>query len=55
MTCQKLAVMAVATDCEECNKKALVRLSDMADDNELPPELQLAVPLPDVVHVGKSC
>ena len=35
VTCQKLVVMAVATKCEECNKKAL--------------------PLPDVVHVGKSC
>ena len=54
VTCQKLVVMAVATDCEECNKKALVRLSDMADGKELPPELELVVPLPDVVHIGKS-
>ena len=46
--------MAIATDCEECNKKALVRLSDMADGKELPPELELVVPLPDVVHIGKS-
>ena len=53
--CQKLVVMAVATDCEECNKKALVCLSDMADNKELPSELELVVSLPDVVHVGKSC
>lgn len=53
VTCQKLVVMAVATDCKECNKKALVRLSDMADGKELPPELELVVPLPDVVHIGK--
>ena len=55
VTCQKLVVMAVTTDCEECNKKTLVRLSDMADDKELPPEVELVVPLPDVVNVGKSC
>ncbi|CAH3043674.1 unnamed protein product [Porites lobata] len=48
-------VMAVATDCEECNKKALVCLSDIADNKELPSELELVVSLPDVVHVGKSC
>ena len=54
VTCQKLVVMAVATDCKECNKKALVCLSDMADGKELPPELELVVPLPDVVHIGKS-
>ena len=53
--CQKLVVMAVATDCKECNKKALVCLSDMADNKEPPSELELVVPLPDVVHVGKSC
>lgn len=44
VTCQKLVVMAIATDCEECNKKALVRLSDMANNKELPPELELVVP-----------
>ena len=47
--------MAVATDCEECNKKALVCLSDMADNKELPSELESVIPLPDVVQVGKSC
>ena len=54
VTCQKLVIMAVATDCKECNKKALVHLSDMADGKELPPELELVVPLPDVVHIGKT-
>ena len=41
VTCQKLVVMAVPTA--------------MADDKELPPVLELVVPLPDVVHIGKSC
>ena len=31
--CQKLVVMAVATDCEECNKKALVCLSEWSTGN----------------------
>jgi len=55
LMCQKLVIMAVATDCEECNKKALLCLSDMADNKELASELELVVLLPDVVHVGKSC
>ena len=41
VTCQKLVVMAVPTA--------------MSDDKELPPELELVVPLLDVVHIGKSC
>lgn len=52
--CRKLATLAVITDCEECNKKALLELDTMADSASLPPELALVVPLPDVVHVGKS-
>ena len=31
--CQKLVVMAVATDCEECNKKALVCLRETSATN----------------------
>ena len=31
--CQKLVVMAVATDCEKCNKKALVCLSETSATN----------------------
>ena len=31
--CQKLVVMAVATDCEECNKKALVCLTETSATN----------------------
>ena len=30
--CQKLVVMAVATDCEECNKKALVCLREVGNE-----------------------
>lgn len=52
--CRKFATLAVITDCEECNKKALLEIDTMADGGTLPPELFLAVPLPDVVHVGKS-
>lgn len=33
LMCQKLVVMAVATDCEECNKKALVCLSETSTTN----------------------
>ena len=52
--CRKLVILAVVTDCEECNKKALLELDTMADSASLPPELALVVPLPDVVHLGKS-
>lgn len=54
VTCNKMVALAVVTDCESCNKKALLELDSMADDNLLPPELKLLVPLPDVVHIGKS-
>ena len=33
---------------------ALLKLDKMSDDNNLPPELLLIVPMPDVVHIGKS-
>lgn len=57
VTCNKLAVLAVSTDCEACNKKALLRISDISESKNLAPELvelELVVPLPDVVHLGKS-
>lgn len=41
--CQKLVVMAVATDCEACNKKALVCLSDMADNKELRTTIRIRI------------
>lgn len=44
----------VITDCEECNKKALLELNSLAEKDSLPPELTLLIPLPDVVHLGKS-
>ena len=52
--CRKFATLAVITDCEECVKKALLELDTMADGGTLPTDFFLAVPLPDVVHVGKS-
>lgn len=52
--CKKLVVLAVSTDCEACNKKALLQINDMVESQSIPPELELVVPLPDVVHLGKS-
>ena len=52
--CRKLATLSVITDCEGCNKKALLELDTMAESASLPPELALVVPLPDVAHVSKS-
>ena len=46
-------IMVVVTDCEECNKRALLTLNSNAADETLPAELSLIVALPDVVHLGK--
>ena len=54
MQCRKVAVLAVVTDCEECNKQALLEIEKMSENNTMPPELLLLTPLPDVVHIGKS-
>ena len=54
VTCNKDVVMAIVTDCEECNKQALLELDSMVETSALPPELVLAVPFPDVVHLEKS-
>ena len=54
LKCQKFLVMVVVTDCEECNKKALLTLNSSAKDETLPTELYLIVALLDVVHLGKS-
>ena len=51
--CNKFLVRVVVTDCEECNKKALLTLNSNATDETLPAELSLIVALPDVVHLGK--
>lgn len=52
--CRKTVVLVVVTDCEECNKKALLTMDKMSAENNLPPELLLVSPIPDVVHLGKS-
>ena len=54
VTCNKVVVMAIVTDWEECNKQALLELDSVAETSALPPELVLAVLFPDVVHLGKS-
>ena len=54
VTCKRVVVLAVVTDCEECNKQALLELDSLAENTTLPPKLLLAVPFPDVVHLGKS-
>ncbi|KXJ09859.1 hypothetical protein AC249_AIPGENE20523 [Exaiptasia diaphana] len=50
--CRKVAVLVVVTDCEECNKQALLHIQTMSESSKLPAELLLLTPLPDVVHVG---
>ena len=49
--CRKVAVLAVGTDCEECDKQAIEKMSE---NNTMPPERLLLTPLPDVVLIGKS-
>ena len=45
---RKVAVLAVVTDCRECNKQALLEIEKMSENNTMPPELLLLTPLPDV-------
>ena len=52
--CRKVAVLAVVTDCGECNKQALLEIEKISENNTMPPELLLLTPFPDVVHIGKS-
>ncbi|KAL9958419.1 hypothetical protein ACROYT_G035429 [Oculina patagonica] len=52
--CRKVAVLAVVTDCEECNKQALLEIQKMSENNTMPPELLLLTPLPDVVHIDSD-
>ena len=52
---RKVEVLAVVTDCEKCNKQALLEIEKMSENNAMRPELLLLTPLsPDVVHFGKS-
>ena len=52
--CRKVAVLAVVTDCGECNKQALLEIEKMSENNTMPPELLLLTPLPHVVHIGEG-
>ena len=52
--CKKLTILAVITDYENCNEKALLELDTMANSASWSLELALVVLLPDVVHIGKS-
>ena len=54
LKCNRFLVMVIVTDCEECNKKALLALNSSAKNETLPAELSLVVALPDVVHLRKS-
>ena len=51
--CRKVAVLAVVTDCRECNKQALLEIEKISENNTVSPERLLLTPLPDVVHIGK--
>ena len=52
--CERIAVFIVTTDCEESNKQALMKFTNKLEDGSLKPELHLAVPLPDAIHLGKT-
>ena len=54
VTCNKVVVVAIVTDCEECNKQALLELDSLAETSAIPPELVLAVSFPDVIHLWKN-
>ena len=54
LKCNRFLVMAVVTDCEECNKKAFSALNSSEKSETLPAELSLVDALSDDVHLGKS-
>ena len=39
--CRKVAVLAVVTDCGECNKQTLLEIEKMSENNTMLPELLL--------------
>ena len=52
--CLRCAVLVLATDCEEGNKKAMELILKMQEERSIDPALQYLVFFPDSVHVGKS-
>ena len=52
--CYRTVVFVVASDCEWCNKKALVQIKEMRKEGIIPIDTLLLVALPNVVHLGKS-
>ena len=55
MQCVHLAILALSSDCEEGNKKAMELLEQRQKDGSVDPQMEFCVYLPDAVHVGKSC
>lgn len=53
--CVHLAILALSSDCEEGNKKAMELLEQLQQDCLVDPELEFCIYIPDAVHVGKSC
>ena len=48
-------ILAISSDCEEGNKKAMELLEQFQRDGTVNPQLEYCIYLPDAVHVGKSC
>ena len=51
--CVNLAILALSSDCEKGNRKAMELLEQRQKAGLADP--QICVYLPDAVHVGKSC
>lgn len=52
--CIRRAIVALTTDCEEGNKKAMLSIQKAVEDGTIDNDLALLVPLPDCPHIGKS-
>lgn len=52
--CVKRTIVALTTDCEEGNKKAMLSIQQSIEEGTIDNDLALLDPLPDCPHVGKS-
>lgn len=52
--CRKLAVYVITLDYEEGNKQAMMEIMRTKESRTIDPDFLLLVPMPDVMHVGKS-
>ena len=52
--CYRATVFVAVSDCESCNKKALLQINEMRKEGTIPIDISLLIALPDAVHLGKS-